>query len=94
MSKSEKAPYVIKANYEQECREQLKSIPLALKGEGKSELEIKVGRKGCSKLSSKRMVLNDEAYRSHDLWSAPTQLGDGTTILSSMFSLVVAASHV
>ena len=78
MSAEEKEPYIIQAQFEQEARDQLALEPLGLKESGKSELELQVGKKGCSKISGKRLLVNAEHFQSHDLWSSPTQLGDGS----------------
>lgn len=76
--KEEKEPYVVQARFEQQARDDLAKQPLPLKGDGKSDLEMLVGRHGCSKLSGKRLSVNMENFRGHSAWSAPTQLGDGT----------------
>lgn len=84
-SPEQKDPYNIQALHEQECRETLAETPLGLKGEGKSELELQVGRKGCSKLSSKRLAVNRQQYSSHPFWSLPTKFGDGALVLQKQF---------
>lgn len=73
----QKEVYILQARYEQECRDRLSQTPLSLKGEGKTELEMQVGRSGCKKLSGKRLKVNYEQYQSHTLWEMPSQLGDG-----------------
>ena len=77
LSQDDKAAWNIQARHEQMCREELVGTPLPAKGEGMSELDLAVGRKGRSKLSGKRLQLNTELYNQHFLWSTPTQLGDG-----------------
>jgi len=73
----EKEPYIIQAKHEQEAREALSQEPLAVKGESKSDLETLVGKSGCKKVSAKRLLVSKEIYQSHEMWSTPTQLGDG-----------------
>ena len=77
LSSDDKAPWNIQARHEQMCREELVDTPLPVKGEGMSELDLAVGRKGRSKLSGRRLQVNTELYNQHFLWSTPTQLGDG-----------------
>lgn len=80
MTEEEKAPFKIQAEYEQSCREELANVPLTLKGGEQDRLEFEVGKRGCSKLSSKRLRLNNENFSGHFLWAAPTQVGDGHSI--------------
>ena len=89
----QKEPYVIQATYEQDCRENLAEVPLGLKGEGKSELELQVGRKGCSKLSSKRLAINQQQYSSHPFWSLSTKFGDGALVLQKQFDECSCVLH-
>ncbi|CAK9049078.1 PARP-type domain-containing protein (Fragment) [Durusdinium trenchii] len=83
LSQDDKAAWNIQARHEQMCREELVGTPLPAKGEGMSELDLAVGRKGRSKLSGKRLQLNTELYNQHFLWSTPTQLGDGDGALKA-----------
>lgn len=91
LSPEEREPYAIQAQHEQQCREELAKTPLALKGEGKSDLEMQVGRKGCQKVSAKRLVVSNNQYHTHGLWDSPTQLGDGCWakhVLQQYFSML------
>lgn len=58
-------------------REAVAATPLPVSGEGLSELEMKVGKKALSKISTKRLSLNEMQFQEHPIWSAPSQLGDG-----------------
>ena len=73
----EKHAFNLQAALEQEQRERLSKTPLPLKHEGKSELELQVGRSGCKKVSAKRLAVNELEFQQFSTWSAPTQLGDG-----------------
>ena len=82
MSDEEKYVFKVKTQHEQNCRDELASIPLAVRNEDKNRLEIEVGKKGCSKLSAKRLHVNTDHYQDHFLWKGPTQMGDGHLIKS------------
>lgn len=77
LTEEDKQPFRIQAQHEQKIREDLEQTPLPVKGDGKSELELQVGKKGCSKVSVKRLALNQESFKAHDVWNSRTQLGDG-----------------
>ena len=77
LSEEQREPYIIQAKHENLQRSELSELPLPAKGEGKSELELQVGRSGCKKVSVKRLEANEKAFFQHQSWSAPTQLGDG-----------------
>lgn len=80
MTDAEGSPFVLRAQQEQLDREDVSQTPLPLKGEGLSELELKVGRKGLKKCSSKRLAVNEMQFQDHQIWNAPTQLGDGLSV--------------
>lgn len=82
MSAEEREPFMIQAQHEQLQREELVHKPLPPKGEGKTELELQVGRAGCKKLSIKRLEANEQAFNEHPAWLGATQLGDGFLALS------------
>jgi|Cyp1metagenome_2_1107374.scaffolds.fasta_scaffold16542_7 hypothetical protein len=77
MSEEQREAYIIQAKHENLQRSELSELPLPAKGEGKSELELQVGRSGCKKISMKRLEANEKAFMEHQSWSHPTQLGDG-----------------
>ena len=84
MTSDEKHEFTLQAAIEQEQKEKLSKTPLPLKHEGKSELELQVGRSGCKKVSAKRLAVNELQFQQFSTWSAPTQLGDGfLTFLTS-----------
>lgn len=72
----EKAAYSAQAKLEESKREELANQPLPVKGEGKSELKLEVGRSGCKKISRKRLSQNECALAEHPMWTSSTQLGD------------------
>ena len=90
MSFADREPYMVQAKYENELRDKLACTPLASKEtaigatsvpsedahQGRKQLEDAVGRKGCQKLSARRLKLNVQAEKDHVLWTSPTQFGD------------------
>ena len=91
MSREQKQPYNVEASHQSNLRTQLAELPLASKSEAKAmssgqevserqqdraRLESEVGRKGCKKLSARRLTLNMEAEKSHSLWSSDVQYAD------------------
>lgn len=90
LSQQDREDFVVQATYEEQTRARLSECALPTKGQlelehsdsdpalrVRAEMEQEVGKKGLSKISCKRLAVNEELYRSHDLWSSPTQMGDG-----------------
>lgn len=91
LSDTDKDAYRVQAAHENQLREKLSATPLASKfdkkdsAKGIRELEEQVGRSGCKKLSARRLVVNEDNFKNHSVWSCPTQLGDSSLALSVLF---------
>ena len=80
MSSEEQSEWNAKAQRANLDREAVAGTPLPVSCQGMSELEIKVGKKALSKVSSKRLTLNEAQFQEHPIWSAPSQMGDGPLV--------------
>ncbi|CAK9034023.1 PARP-type domain-containing protein (Fragment) [Durusdinium trenchii] len=86
MTDEQKQPYEIQAVHEEHVRSRVAESGLSTKEQIETQhpmLEVsarlaeQVGKKGLSKISAKRLAINEELFESHSLWSGDSQLGDG-----------------
>ena len=82
MSHEEKADFHVQANIEHNVREQVKHMPLPVKGAAKPDEEAMVSRNGLKKLSAQRLQVNLKEASQHPMWSSPRQLGDSSLAMA------------
>lgn len=80
MSQEEKEAYQVEAVHQQSKIDELAQKPM-LVGKDRSrsqedDREKSVWSKAKRKISARRLQLNQDAFRSHEVWRLPTQLGD------------------
>eukprot|EP00438_Fugacium_kawagutii_P004340 Skav207877 [mRNA] locus=scaffold664:397187:404489:+ [translate_table: standard] len=79
----QKQGFEVEAQHQETLRTKLAFTPLSIGNSAKTptELEKRVGRKGCKRLSARRLKINESLYKKHDLWSLQTftscVLGEG-----------------
>ena len=87
MTDEQKQPYEIQAVHEEHVRSRVAESGLSTteqietqhpKLDVSARLAEQVGKKGLSKISAKRLAINEELFESHSLWSGDSQLGDGS----------------
>lgn len=87
LSQEDREAYQVEAAHQQAMRDKLSELPLASKSEREggddsdmlkqqADLEQKVGRSGCKKLSARRLALNMESHTKHSLWNSSTNFAD------------------
>ena len=86
MTPEEREPYNLEAEFQQVQIDALsqKPLPSALEsstGYADGEAADGVWKHARQKISSRRLALNVDAFKSHELWDLPTQFGDGRPAL-------------
>ena len=74
-----KEAYEIQAKFEQEARDQVKSMPLPCKNQPLSEQEQLAGAKARSKMSMQRLLRNFANAAGDPVWTRDTQFGDSAS---------------
>lgn len=66
--------YEVEAQHQEELRAKLAFTPLSIGEAAKNptEMEAKVGRKACKRLSARRLSINDAIFADSSIWSLPT----------------------
>lgn len=80
MSSEERQPFVLEAQIQQSKLDTAAETPLQTASERAAGVEApEIGilwRNATKKISGRRLALNRDQFKAHELWSLPTQLGD------------------